>query len=202
MDILLATRNRHKVLEIAALLSPGLRVLSLAERPEVPEVEEDAPTLEGNARKKAAAVSAATGLWCLADDTGLEVEALGGAPGVLSARYAGAGCDYAANNRKLLEALRGVSPERRRAVFRTVMALSDPRGERVVLEEGRLAGVIADEPAGTNGFGYDPLFLIPSRGRTLAQLSLEEKNGLSHRSAALGRMLPHLKRLALGERRC
>lgn len=196
MDILLATRNRHKVVEIAALLSPGLGVLSLAERPEVPEVVEDAPTLEGNARKKAAAVAAATGLWCLADDTGLEVEALGGAPGVLSARYAGDGCDYAANNRKLLEALRGVPRERRGAAFRTVMALSDPGGGRVVLEEGRLDGVIAAEPAGTGGFGYDPLFLIPSRGKTLAQLTLEEKNGLSHRAAALRRMLPRLRELA------
>jgi len=202
MDILLATRNRHKILEIAALLGPGPRVLSLAERPEAPEVEEDAPTLEGNARKKAVATAAATGLWCLADDTGLEVEALGGAPGVLSARYAGAGCDYAANNRKLLEALRGVPPQRRRAVFRTVMALSDPRGGRVVLEEGRLEGAIAAQPAGTEGFGYDPIFLVPSRGKTLAQMSLAEKNGLSHRAAALTRMLPHLRRLALGERLC
>lgn len=196
MDILLATRNRHKVVEISALLSPDLRVLSLAQRPEVPEVEEDEPTLEGNARKKAAAVAAATGLWCLADDTGLEVEALDGAPGVLSARYAGAGCDYAANNRKLLDALRDVPPERRRAAFRTVMALSDPRGERVTLEEGKLAGRIAAEPSGTGGFGYDPIFFIPSRGRTLAELSLEEKNRLSHRGAALTRMLPHLRRLA------
>jgi XTP/dITP diphosphohydrolase len=196
MDILLATRNRHKVVEIAALLSPGLGVLSLAERPEVPDVVEDAATLEGNARKKAASVAAATGLWCLADDTGLEVEALGGAPGVLSARYAGAGCDYAANNRKLLEALRGVPRERRGAAFRTVMALSDPGGGRVVLEEGRLSGAIAEEPSGTGGFGYDPLFFIPARGKTLAQLTLEEKNELSHRSAALGRMLPHLRRLA------
>ena len=196
MDILLATRNRHKVIEISSLLGGGLRVLSLDERPDAPAVEEDAPTLEGNARKKAVATAAATGRWCLADDTGLEVAALAGAPGVLSARYAGPGCDYAANNRKLLEALRDVPPERRRAAFRTVMALSDPRGGSVVLEEGRLEGVIAVEPAGTNGFGYDPLFIVPSRGRTLAQLSLEEKNTLSHRAAALTRMLPHLRHLA------
>jgi tetratricopeptide (TPR) repeat protein len=115
---------------------------------------------------------------------------------VLSARYAGPGCDTAANNRKLLDVLRGESPTRRLAAFRTVMALSDPGGSQVVLEEGRLEGVIAVEPAGTNGFGYDPLFIVPSRGRTLAQLSLEEKNALSHRGAALRRMLPHLRRLA------
>ncbi len=202
MDILLATRNRHKVIEIASLLDGGLRVLSLDERPDAPIVEEDAPTLEGNARKKAVATAAATGVWCLADDTGLEVAVLGGAPGVLSARYAGPDCDTAANNIKLLEALRDMPPARRRAVFRTVMALSDPSGGTVVLEEGRLDGVIAVEPAGANGFGYDPLFIVTSRGKTLAQLSLEEKNTLSHRAAALTRMLPHLRRLALGESLC
>jgi XTP/dITP diphosphohydrolase len=196
MDILLATRNRHKVIEISSLLGTGLRVLSLDERPEAPFVDEDAPTLEGNARKKAVATAAATGLWCLADDTGLEVAALDGAPGVHSARYAGADCDNAANNRKLLEALRDVPAPRRRAAFRTVMALCAPDGRTVVVEEGRLEGAIAMAPAGANGFGYDPLFIVLSRGKTLAQLSLEEKNILSHRAAAMGRMLPHLRKLA------
>jgi len=196
MDLLLATRNRDKLREISELLGAGLRVLFLEERPDAPRVVEDEATLEGNARKKAMETAAATGLWCLADDTGLEVAALGGAPGVLSARFAGPACDYAANNRKLLEAMRDVPPERRRAVFRTVMALASPRG-RVVLEEGRLDGVIAAAPAGSNGFGYDPLFFVPSRGRTLAQMSLEEKNALSHRSAALARMLPRIRRLLL-----
>jgi len=196
MDLLLATRNRHKLAEIAAILGPGLRALTLDDRPDAPLVMEDEPTLEGNARKKAAQTAAATGLWCLADDTGLEVEALHGAPGVHSARYAGPDCDYAANNRKLLEELRGLPPERRRAAFRTIMALASPDG-KVTMEEGRLEGVIADTPAGTGGFGYDPLFFVPSRGCTLAQMSLEEKNGLSHRAAALARILPHVRRLVL-----
>ncbi len=196
MDLLLATRNRHKLAEIAAILGPGLRALTLDDRPDAPPVVEDEPTLEGNARKKAVQTAAATGLWCLADDTGLEVEALHGAPGVHSARYAGPDCDYAANNRKLLEELRGLPPERRRAAFRTIMALASPDG-KVTMEEGRLEGVIADTPAGTGGFGYDPLFFVPSCGRTLAQMSLEEKNGLSHRGAALARILPHVRRLVL-----
>ena len=196
MDLLLATRNRHKIIELSSLLSSGWRVLSLDDRSDVPAVVEDAATLDGNARKKAMETAKATGLWCLADDTGLEVEALGKAPGVLSARFAGPRADYEANNRKLLEALKGVPPSRRRAVFRTVMALSSPEG-LCVWEEGRLEGVIAEGPIGANGFGYDPLFFVPSSGRTLAQMSLEEKNAVSHRAAALRRILPHIRRLVL-----
>lgn len=196
MDLLLATRNRHKIREISGMLGADLRVLSLDDRPDAPVVIEDQPTLEGNARKKAVETAAATGLCCLADDTGLEVEALDGAPGVLSARFAGPDCDYAANNRKLLEALLGLPPERRGAAFRTVMALARPGG-RVILEEGRLEGRIIEEPLGHDGFGYDPIFLVADKGKTLAQMSLIEKNAVSHRGVALSRMLAHIRSLAV-----
>ena len=160
----------------------------------LPEVVEDRPTLEGNAEKKAVETALASGAWALADDTGLEVEALGGAPGVISARWAGPGCTYADNCAKLLRELKGVPAPKRGAAFRTVMALSDPSGraERV---EGRLDGAIAEKESGSGGFCYDPLFLLPD-GRTLAELGPDEKNGVSHRGRALRAILPRLKTLA------
>lgn len=196
MKFLLATGNRHKLRELSELLREiPVEWIGLDAFPSLAPVVEDRPTLEGNAEKKAREPAAGTGLWTLAEDTGLEVAALGGAPGVFSARFAGPGCDYAANNRKLLAALEGVPQERRGAVFRTVAALAEPGGSRVLLEEGRLEGVIARSPRGENGFGYDPIFMTPS-GKTLAELSSVEKNSLSHRSRALARMLPHLRRAA------
>ncbi|MBI4677767.1 MAG: RdgB/HAM1 family non-canonical purine NTP pyrophosphatase [Elusimicrobia bacterium] len=192
--ILLATRNRHKARELSAMTAASaIEFASLDEHPEIPETAEDAPTLEGNARKKASEPARALRMWTLAEDTGLEVEALGGAPGVLAARYAGPGCDFAANNAKLLAALEGVEPARRGARFRTVMALCDPEG-RVVCEEGRLDGAIALAPRGSNGFGYDPVFVVEGGLRTLAEMTDEEKNRISHRRRALERMLPHLAR--------
>lgn len=190
--LLLATRNSHKTREISRMLEGcGIEVLSLDAVCGIPAVEEDRPTLEGNAEKKARACAEACGLWSLADDTGLEVAALGGAPGVHSARYAGPGCDYAANNRKLLAALAGRSD--RAAAFRCVMALCSPDG-RVTLAEGRLDGSISEAPRGTNGFGYDPVFEVPELGKTLAELSEDEKNRLSHRARALERILPHVRK--------
>ncbi|MBI5630147.1 MAG: RdgB/HAM1 family non-canonical purine NTP pyrophosphatase [Elusimicrobia bacterium] len=195
MVLVLASHNAHKIKEIRELLSGlPLEISSLDDFPGLPATVEDELTLEGNARKKAQECAQAARLWALADDTGLEVEALGGAPGVYSARYAGPGCDFADNNRKLLEALKAV-PAPRRAAFRTVAALCDPQG-RVVCEEGRLEGEIVAAPRGASGFGYDPIFLLPS-GKTLAELSLDEKNRLSHRAAALRKILPHIKKLAL-----
>ena len=184
-SLLLATRNPHKVSEIAALLA-GLpvRVLSCADVPGIPEVVEDAPTLEGNAAKKAAAACAASGLPSLADDTGLEVEFLSGAPGVLSARYAGDDATYDDNNRKLLSALEGVPAPERRAVFRCVVAVAVP-GRPVRLVEGRTEGTIIERPRGGGGFGYDPLFLPAGFERTYAEMTADEKNGVSHRGKAL-----------------
>jgi XTP/dITP diphosphohydrolase len=195
--LVVATRNRNKVREISHLLADlGVEVLSLADRPDVPEVVEDGDTFAANAVKKARAVAAATGLPALADDSGLEVDALGGQPGVRSARYAGAGHDDAANNRKLVAALAGVAPARRAARFRCAVALADPAGRlgsAALVREGACEGVIIDAPRGENGFGYDPLFLYPDLGRTFAELTLDEKSHLSHRARAMGAMLPVLR---------
>ena len=167
-----ASGNRHKVAEIAAMLTPrGWTV-----EPLVLTVEEDAPTFAGNAEKKARAALAQSGLASLADDSGLEVDALGGAPGVLSARYAGAGHDDAANNAKLLGALAGVADGARTARFRCALVFVDGDGTRLAAE-GTCEGRIGHAPRGTGGFGYDPLFLIEgdAAGRTMAELAPRRK---------------------------
>ena len=181
-ELVLATRNRHKGEELAALLGGlGITIRTLDEFPDAPEVVEDGDTCEANAIKKARTIVEFTGLPAVADDTGLEVDALGGRPGVYSARYAGEDATYQDNCLKLLLELTGVPRERRTARFLTVAAIALPSGEiRVV--QGMLEGKIADEASGTLGFGYDPLFLIPELGKTLAQLSADEKNTVSHRA--------------------
>jgi XTP/dITP diphosphohydrolase len=195
MKLLLATRNAHKTQEISHMLSGlGLEILYAQNLPGLVEVVEDGKTLEENACKKARTLAMVSGLWALADDTGLEVEALHGAPGVLSARYAGPRCDYAANNAKLLRELLGLSLPQRKAVFRCVLALCSPTGD-IRLREGRLSGLIAEKLVGTNGFGYDPIFLLPKLGKTLAELDLEEKNRLSHRARAIQAIRPDLESL-------
>jgi len=183
--LVLATRNPHKVRELSDLLSEiGIAVLSSRDFPDLPDVEEDGRTLEENAIKKAVSVADATGLPSLADDTGLEVEALDGAPGVVSARYAGPDATYEDNNRKLLSALAGVPLARRRASFRCVVALAVP-GEPIRTVEGRTEGVVLEEPRGQGGFGYDPVFLPDGRARTYAEMSASEKNTASHRGKAV-----------------
>ena len=193
----MATRNRNKVRELAHLLADlDVEVISLADRPEVPDVVEDGDTFTANAVKKARAVAAVTGLPALADDSGLEVDALHGLPGVQSARYAGVGHDDAANNRKLLAALAGVPPARRTARFRCAIALADPTGAlgaAVEVREGACEGVILDAPRGTGGFGYDPHFLDPATGLTAAELPLERKNELSHRGKAMRALIARLR---------
>ncbi len=159
--------------------------------PAFPETVEDRDTLECNAEKKAVSAARACGTWALADDTGVFVEALGGAPGVHSARWAGPDCVDSDNRAKLMKELAGVPAARRGAYFRTVMALSDPNG-RVEFTDGRLDGAIAESPRGAGGFGYDPLFLLPD-GRTLAELGPVEKNDISHRGRALRAILPRLR---------
>lgn len=189
MRLVLATANPGKAEEIAAVLGPEFE---LVPRPaSVPDVEEDADTLEGNARLKAVAIVAATGEAALADDTGLEVDALGGAPGVHSARYAGPEGDSAANRRKLLAELDRVgarTPAERRARFRTVLVLRHPDG-RESAAEGTVEGHIALEMRGEGGFGYDSLFVPDDdptgRGRTFAEMEAGEKNAVSHRGRAL-----------------
>jgi XTP/dITP diphosphohydrolase len=187
VDIVLATRNRHKLDELSAMLEDlPVRILSLDDLGDMPVVEEDGATLRENAVKKAVAASAAAGLAALADDTGLEVEALDGAPGVRSARYAGPDGDTNANNRKLLDELGGLPTDKRRAVFRCVIALCDTDGE-VSTVEGVTEGTILTAPRGVEGFGYDPLFLPDGHERTYAEMSPGEKNAVSHRGKATNR---------------
>jgi XTP/dITP diphosphohydrolase len=182
MRLVLATANPDKAREIAGLL--GSRVELLPRPPDVPDVEETEDTLEGNARLKARALCEATGEAAVADDTGLEVDALGGRPGALAARFAGADATYADNVAKLLRELAGVRASGRRARFRTVALVCFPDGREVVAE-GVVEGVISPEPRGTCGFGYDPVFVPDSGdGRTYAEMSLDEKQALSHRGRA------------------
>lgn len=196
--VVLATRNQNKIRELLEILPPlGIEFRTLSDFPGAPEVIEGADTLEENAAKKAKSAALYCGRWALADDTGLEVDLLGGKPGVLSARYAGEGCSCADNNRKLLAELGGAPPGERTARFRCAVALASPGGSSVVME-GRLEGSIALEPAGAGGFGYDPLFIVagPGPGRTLAEHSAAEKNALSHRAAAIRKIIPYLRRIA------
>ena len=177
-----ATANPHKLTEMRVALEG---VATLLPRPaELGEVPEDGDTLKANARTKAAAVAMAAGAAALADDTGLEVDALGGAPGVHSARYASSRADDAANVAKLLEALAGVPPAQRTARFRTVVVVRWPDGTEVVAD-GVVEGSIATTPRGSRGFGYDPVF-IPSPGEaTFAEMSLDRKSAIGHRGRAL-----------------
>jgi XTP/dITP diphosphohydrolase len=190
---ILGSANRHKHAEVSALLADApveLRPLPAG----VVMPEETGATLLANARLKARAVAAATGQVAIADDTGLEVDALGGEPGVRSSRYAGEHVTYADNNRLLLERLRGIHGVNRRARFRCVLVLTDPAGKEVTAE-GKVEGFILDEPRGEAGFGYDPLFLPEGGERTLAELTAAEKNALSHRARAAEALLASLRKL-------
>lgn len=185
MKVVLATRNEGKVREIADILAPhGFEVVSLREFPELGEITEDGATFRENAMIKAAAVSGHTGLLALADDSGLEVDALDGAPGIYSSRFAGEEKDDQANNRKLLELLSDIPAERRTARFQCVVAIAEPDGW-VHIAEGSCEGVIAKKPRGQRGFGYDPLFYVPAYDRTFAELDPSIKNKISHRAKAL-----------------
>ena len=185
-----ATANRHKLAEMRAALAGGATLLP---RPaEVGEVTEDGDTLEANARIKAGAVAAFCRAAALADDTGLEVDALGGAPGVRSARYAGEDADDRANVAKLLAALADVPPARRTARFRTVVLARWPDGQEL-LAQGTVEGAIAAEPRGGRGFGYDPIFVPAPGGITFAEMSLETKGAISHRGRALRAMALRLE---------
>jgi len=190
--LVLATRNRGKVAEIEQLLGGlGVQVRSLADYPEIGEIEEDGRTFAENAVKKAVTVALATGHLALADDSGLEVDALGGRPGVFSSRY---GPTDAERNERLLAELKLVSPEQRTARFVCVAALADKRGNAVT-RRGVCEGLIAERPSGEGGFGYDPIFLLPEQGCTMAELSREEKNRISHRGKAFRAMREVLERV-------
>ncbi|MFH0908535.1 MAG: RdgB/HAM1 family non-canonical purine NTP pyrophosphatase, partial [bacterium] len=185
MKLLIATKNLHKLNEIRAILDiPGLHLVCAMEFPHVPDVIEDGDSFEDNATKKAMSLAMATGLWSLADDSGLEVDILNGAPGVFSARYAGAPVSYSANNAKLLHELNGQS--NRKARFRCAIALCSPKGlTRVV--DGRCEGQIAPSVRGSRGFGYDPLFVPDGFTQTFAEMDPRTKNEISHRARALAK---------------
>jgi len=182
--LLLATTNRHKLEEYRAILSDlPLRLLSLYDVALGIHVEETGTTFAENAELKACAYARASGMLTLADDSGLEIDALGGAPGVYSARFAGPDTSYEERFRLILERLSGLPVEQRTARFRCSIAVAEPSGYcRVV--EGVVEGVIADAPRGEHGFGYDPIFLIPELGKTTAELAPEQKNRISHRGRA------------------
>ena len=188
MKILFATNNAHKLTEVQAVLGDSYTLVTPRDCGVTEEIPEKQPTLEGNALQKARYLYERTGLDCFADDTGLEVEALGGAPGVHSARYATDGHDFAANNRLLLQNLAG--EENRRARFRTVVALI--LGGREYLFEGVVEGQIIDRETGHEGFGYDPLFRPDGYDRTFAQMTTEEKNAVSHRARAVRKLAAFL----------
>ncbi len=188
MKILFATNNAHKLTEVQAVLGDRYTLVTPRDCGVTEEIPETQPTLEGNALQKARYLHERTGLDCFADDTGLEVEALGGAPGVHSARYATDGHDFAANNRLLLQNLAG--KENRRARFRTVVALI--LGGREYLFEGVVEGQIIDRETGHEGFGYDPLFRPDGYDRPFAQMTTEEQNAVSHRARAVRKLAAFL----------
>ncbi len=188
-ELVVATRNLGKLREIEALLGDhGVRVLSVLDFPDLPEVEEDGDTFKANALKKAQTIASYTGRLTLADDSGLEVEALGGMPGVNSARFAGPKTSDEKNTRKLLDMMTGLPAEKRRGAFCCVIALC-PSDGTCQFFSGRLEGVILEELRGEGGFGYDPVFLVPEYEKTLAELPTEVKNRISHRGQALRKLL-------------
>lgn len=182
--LLLATRNRDKVREIReALAGLELELVTVDELGPLPEVVEDQETLKGNAIKKAATLASISGLAALADDTGLEVDALDGAPGVYSSRYSGENATYAENVARLLEEMTSVPAAQRTARFRCVIAIAG--ASRVDTVDGVCEGIILTAPQGSDGFGYDPVFMVPAAGKSFAELPLTEKNRISHRGRAL-----------------
>lgn len=193
--VVLATRNAGKIKEITAIFHDvPIEFRTVESFPGAPEVVEDGATLEDNARKKAYEIAKFTGHIALADDSGLEVNFLDGMPGVISARFAGANCSYADNNNKLLKLLKGVPTEHRKARFRTIIALAVPGGA-VQIVEGAIHGYITDRMRGEEGFGYDPVFLVPEQGKTLSEMGPTLKNQISHRFKALQAMRPVLLKL-------
>lgn len=197
--LVLASRNRKKSGEIFELLAPfGIVVRSVADFPDVPEVVENGATFADNAAKKASQTAAHLSAWTLGEDSGLMVDALGGAPGVFSARYSGPGATDESNNARLIDELAGVPEAKRGAKYVCSVAVADPQGRVQLQCEASCRGRITTEPRGTNGFGYDPYFLVPEYHRTFGELDPIVKRCLSHRARAFERMIPGLLRLMHG----
>ena len=188
MKIILATHNKDKLLEMKKVLNDvNAEFLSLDDFPQIDEIVENGTTIEENALIKAKKVHSMTGIYSLADDTGLEVDVLDGKPGVYSARYAGENCSYMDNVNKLLFNMKGISDNKRHAQFRTVIAFIGDDME--LTAQGVVKGVITKEPKGLGGFGYDPVFYVPNYGKTYSEMSIIEKNKSSHRSKAIQEMV-------------
>jgi len=200
--ILVASTNPGKLNELRAMLGSDIEWLSFSDFDAIGEIEEDGATFAENARKKAVGYAEATGLWTIADDSGLVVEALGGAPGVKSARFSGAREEDRTlvdrkNMAKVLKLLEGVPDEKRTARFVCCLCLASP--EKILIEtKGTLEGFINDREVGENGFGYDPIFFVPHLNKTVAQLTHEEKNAISHRGNAIRKLKPLLDKLLRG----
>ena len=195
-QLILGTHNQKKGEELAALVAPlGLKIKTLAEMPNAIEVVEDGDTFAKNAQKKAAEQAKHLGAWVLAEDSGLCVDALGGRPGVYSARYSGEGATDASNNRLLLQDIGDAPPEKRSAHYACYMALADSNGAIVAESSGRCGGRIRTEPAGANGFGYDPLFEVRELHRTFGELPAVVKSAISHRARAMRAILPRIAAL-------
>ena len=200
-EILVATTNPGKIAEMRAMLGGGVRWLGLDDVEKIAEIAEDGATFAANARKKALGYAEASGLWTIADDSGLVIDALDGAPGVRSARFSGEKLpdeertliDHR-NIAKVLKLLRGVPKEGRTARFICHLCLASPQ-EVLIETEGTLEGIITEEEVGKSGFGYDPILLVPHLNRTVAQLMSEEKNAISHRGNAIRKLLPLLEEL-------
>ena len=192
IDIVLATHNKDKQIELSnGLNSKGVNILSLEDFPQIGEIIEDGETLQDNALIKAHAVYKITGLPTISDDTGLEIDALNGKPGVFSARYAGENCSYLDNVNKILKNMSKVPLEFRLAQFKTVMAFVSDKME--LISEGKVEGLITMEPKGIGGFGYDPVFYVTEMMKTFAEMTIEEKNKISHRGIATRNMIKILR---------
>jgi XTP/dITP diphosphohydrolase len=196
MRLILATRNKGKIVEIKELLSDmsGVEILSLFDFKNLPDVPETGKTFTENAILKAKTIAALTDHWVLADDSGLVVNYLQGAPGVYSARFSGEKASDADNNAKLLALLKDVPWGERQAKFVCIIAICDPQGECYTCE-GEYEGYIVTEPKGMHGFGYDPIFFVPAYGKTMAELEPEIKNQISHRAMALKQLKPLLQKM-------
>ena len=194
--IVLGSRNRKKSREVAEILAPhGVEVIGIAEFPKIPEVVEDGATFAENAAKKAVEPAVQLGRWVIGEDSGLMVDALGGRPGVFSARFSGPNATDESNNQKLQAELSGVPMERRTAAYICTIAIADPTGAVRLTAEGRCSGLILEEARGDNGFGYDPYFFVREYHRTFGELAARVKHQISHRARAFASFIPGLLQL-------
>ncbi len=194
-ELIVASRNKGKVNEIKELLSDlPVKVTSLLDYPKLPDVVEDGKTYKANALKKAVAIARATGAMTIADDSGIEIAALGNAPGIYSSRFAGKGASEEDRNRKLFEMLQGMPMSKRRARYRCVVALVDGKARTIGVAQGTCGGYITTKERGVNGFGFDPVFLLKRYGKTFGELSPSLKAKISHRARALAKIRGIIKK--------